>query len=107
VAGNIVCWEEPDERKVGYWIGREYWGKGVASTALSLFLREVQVRPLYARASKHNTASIRVLQKCGFTIAGEDKFLGPDGEEDEEFILLLGAKDEDMTLPSPKPGRPR
>jgi len=35
VVGNIVCWEQSGQRSVGYWIGREYWGKGIASEALS------------------------------------------------------------------------
>jgi RimJ/RimL family protein N-acetyltransferase len=91
VAGNIVCWEQDGERKVGYWLGKEYWGRGIASAGLSLFLEEVQARPLYARVAKHNAASVRVLQKCGFTISGEDKFSGVDGEEIEGFILALGA----------------
>jgi RimJ/RimL family protein N-acetyltransferase len=91
VAGNIVSWEHAGERKVGYWLGKNYWGKGIASAALSQFLGRVKVRPLYAHVAKHNTASIRVLEKCGFTISGEDKFPGADGEEGEEFILTLGA----------------
>jgi RimJ/RimL family protein N-acetyltransferase len=91
VAGNIVCWEQHDERNVGYWLGKEYWGKGVASAALSQFLEEVKVRPLSARVAKHNAASIRVLQKCGFKISGEDRFPGVKGEEGEEFILTLRA----------------
>lgn len=39
-------------------------------------------RPLYAAVARHNVGSIRVLQKCGFTILGE---------EDEEYVLRLGA----------------
>ena len=77
VAGNIVSWQQSDERLVGYWLGREYWGKGVASAALSLFLAHVTIRPLVARVAKHNTASVRVLQKCGFTISGEDTISSP------------------------------
>ncbi len=65
---------------MGYWLGREYWGKGIATRALSLFLDQVTARPLYAYVAKHNLASIRVLQKCGFTITSE---------EAEEVILLL------------------
>jgi RimJ/RimL family protein N-acetyltransferase len=91
VAGNIVCWEQGGERKVGYWLGKEYWGKGIATAGLSLFLGEVKERPLHARVVKHNAASIRVLQKCGFTISSEDRFPGIDGKEVEEFILTLGA----------------
>jgi len=48
----------------------------------------VKIRPLYAHVAKHNVASLRVLQKCGFVISGEDKFT-EDGKEIEEFILKL------------------
>ena len=34
VAGNIRCWEQEGRRHVGYWIGREFWGKGLATRAL-------------------------------------------------------------------------
>ena len=35
VAGNIVSWEHDGEREIGYWFGREFWGKGIASRALA------------------------------------------------------------------------
>lgn len=92
VAGNIVYWEESGEPRVGYWLGKEYWGKGIASAALAQFLEHVKVRPLYARVAKTNGASIRVLQKCGFKICGEDVFRGLDGEPGLEFIMTLGAQ---------------
>src|SRR5258708_5286871 len=37
VAGNIGSWERDGKRLVGYWIGKSYWGKGVATAALSEF----------------------------------------------------------------------
>lgn len=80
VTGNIVSWEHDGRREVGYWLGREFWGKGIATRALSLFLEQVTARPLYAHVIKHNRASIRVLQKCGFTLIGE---------EGDEVILIL------------------
>jgi RimJ/RimL family protein N-acetyltransferase len=95
VAGNIVAWNQSGKLKVGYWLGKDYWDKGIASAALSQFLGKVKARPLYAHVAKHNSASIRVLQKCGFTITGEDKFCTADGGEGEEFILTLGANDPD------------
>jgi RimJ/RimL family protein N-acetyltransferase len=73
VAGNTVSFEKSGEREVGYWIGREYWGKGVATRAVSTFLGHVKTRPLYAHVAKDNIASIRVLEKCGFKISGEDR----------------------------------
>jgi RimJ/RimL family protein N-acetyltransferase len=82
VAGNVVSWEQDGEREVGYWLGRDYWGKGIATRALSVFLSYVETRPLYAHVVKHNVASIRVLEECGFMMHDED---------DEEFVLILTA----------------
>jgi RimJ/RimL family protein N-acetyltransferase len=70
VAGNIASWEQSGERLVGYWIGREYWGRGIATRALARFLEAVGARPITARVAKHNVAPIRVLEKCGFVGRG-------------------------------------
>ena len=89
VAGYILSHDWFGEPEVTYWIGKEYWGKGIATAALAAFLRLFKVRPLYGRAAKDNLASIRVLQKCGFTISGYDKgFANARGEEIEEVILI-------------------
>jgi RimJ/RimL family protein N-acetyltransferase len=85
VAGNVVSWEQSGERLVGYWIGKDYWGKGVATKALSEFLRQVHIRPLYARVAKTNIGSIRVLEKCGFSIRGEER----DSDGVEELLFEL------------------
>jgi RimJ/RimL family protein N-acetyltransferase len=91
VAGNIVSFVQESKRELGYWIGREYWGKGVATEALSQFLELVQERPLYAHVVKHNIASLRVLEKCGFKLVPTSKTsqMNP-AEDDEEFTLVLG-----------------
>ncbi len=90
VAGNIVCFEQLGEREVGYWLGKEFWGKGIASQALAQFLDLIETRPLYAHVAKHNNASKRVLEKCGFKVAAEDKFFSKIfGADIEEYILIL------------------
>ena len=90
VAGNIVSFEQFGKPEVGYFIGKSYWGKGIATRALSQFLGHLKTRPLYAYAAKDNIASIRVLEKCGFAICGEDKeFSNTRGVEVEQFILKL------------------
>jgi RimJ/RimL family protein N-acetyltransferase len=92
VAGNIVCFEQLGEREVGYWLGKEYWGKGIATHALAEFLKIIDTRPLYAHVAKHNIGSQRVLEKCGFTIAREDRFFSDFfGKNIEEYILTLRA----------------
>ena len=90
-AGNIVSFMESGNREVGYWIGKGYWGRGVATRALSQFLELVDARPLYAHVAKHNVGSIRVLEKCGFTISGEDSVTSgiPGGGQVDEFIMRL------------------
>jgi RimJ/RimL family protein N-acetyltransferase len=90
VAGNIASFEMDDLREVGYWIGRAYWGKGIATRALAAFLEKDKTRPLYAHVAKHNIASRRVLEKCGFVVTGEhysDPATGGDGIH--EWILTL------------------
>lgn len=92
VAGSIVCLQLDGQPNVGYWLGREYWGQGIATQGLSQFLEIVKTRPLYAHAAKHNLGSIRVLQKCGFTISGEaEGFPDEQGEAVQEVILKLEA----------------
>jgi RimJ/RimL family protein N-acetyltransferase len=91
VVGHVSSYYDEDGKpEVTYWLGKSYWGKGVASKALSAFLLHVKVRPLYGRAAKDNIASLRVLEKCGFTRIGEGKgFANARGEEIEEFVLRL------------------
>lgn len=90
VAGNMVSFEIDGEREAGYWLGREFWGRGIATRALAEFLGLIQTRPLYARVAKHNIASRRVLEKCGFALMGEDPNLSNwCGEKFEGFILKL------------------
>lgn len=91
VAGSIVSWVQSGRRHVGYWLGREYWGRGIATAALARFLACVKARPLYAHVATANTASIRVLQKCGFTIAQDDAPGGAEAGAVSEFLMKLDA----------------
>jgi RimJ/RimL family protein N-acetyltransferase len=101
IAGNIVCFDQLGEREVGYWLGKEYWGKGIATRALAEFLKEIETRPLYAHVAKHNIGSRRVLEKCGFVISGEDIFFSQAfGRNVEEYILTLEANESINADPS-------
>ncbi|PTX61296.1 RimJ/RimL family protein N-acetyltransferase [Melghirimyces profundicolus] len=92
VVGHISNFKQFDQQAVSYWIGKQYWNRGIATQALFKFLNHVKTRPLYARAAKDNLASLRVLEKCGFSIIDEDKgFSNARGVEVEEYILKLGA----------------
>lgn len=88
VAGNVLSFTRDGKREVGYWIDREYWGRGVATAALSAFLRLEQTRPLYAGVAKHNVASLRVLQKCRFTFLRSADEESEDGDDSHVLLVL-------------------
>jgi RimJ/RimL family protein N-acetyltransferase len=90
VAGNIVSWEQAGKRLVGYWVGRDHWGRGVATTALALFLDLVPLRPLYAHVAVHNVGSIRVLERCGFQLlpAQHVESLATVSDDVEELVFI-------------------
>ncbi|HQY23286.1 MAG TPA: GNAT family protein [Thermoflexales bacterium] len=88
VTGYVISFVYFGVREVGFWIGKEYWGQGIATRALSKFLEQVPLRPLRASAAKHNRGSLRVLEKCGFRIVGEDKAFSNMGGRVVEGIIL-------------------
>ena len=89
--------------EVTYWLGRKFWGRGLATHALNRMLQLVADRPIFARAATDNIGSIRVLQKCGFKIVGKNKgFANGRGEETEEFILRLDLDQAMNELASPR-----
>ena len=92
VAGNIGSWPDNGQQLLGYWVGREFWGRGVATQALALLVDEVSVRPLYAHVVAHNGGSIRVLDKCGFRRDRAQEAMAPAPDDGiEEFIFVLNA----------------
>jgi|SRR5262245_4205483 len=92
VAGYICSWQENGQQLLGYWVGREFWGRGVATQALALLVDEVSIRPLYAHVAVHNAGSIRVLDKCGFRRDRVQEAKAPAPEEGvEELIFMLNA----------------
>ena len=90
VAGTIGSWGEPGERELTYWIGRSYWGRGIATGALAAFLAIERSRPLRARIASDNIASRRVLAKCGFrVVATERGFAEARAAEIDELVKTL------------------
>ena len=88
-AGNVVAWWEDDQRFIGYWFGREFWGRGIGSAALTLFLQREQERPLYADPFAGNTGSVRLLEKCGFHRTGTVQH-----GDNEHIVFVLESTDQ-------------
>src|SRR4051812_43803295 len=69
VAGYVGSYASGADRLACYWIGREFWGLGLATAALNEFVQHVdRHRPLDAFVATRNVGSIRVLEKAGFKL---------------------------------------
>ena len=57
--------------EIGYHIAKDFTGKGYATEAVKAFLpamaQKLNLREVYGICLAENTASVRVLEKCGFT----------------------------------------
>ena len=60
--------------EIGYWLGEEFWGRGIATEALIAVTAEgfkrFEITRLYAVPFADHAASVRVLEKAGYTREG-------------------------------------
>ncbi len=60
--------------ELGYWLGKKYWRRGYTEEAVQLILRlafkELRLHRVYAVVAEPNIASVKLLEKCGFTQEG-------------------------------------
>ncbi len=60
--------------EIGYFIGEPYWNKGIVTTAVNLItaygFSHLGIIRIHTGIFEYNTASMRVLEKCGFTREG-------------------------------------
>ena len=80
--------------ELGYWLGRAYWGRGIATAALAAFTEHAfaafDVCRLHAAVFEWNRASMRVLEKAGFAREGRlRKSVTKDGKTIDSFLYAL------------------
>ena len=60
--------------ELGYWLGEEFWGRGIVTAAIRSFTQwampRFELTRLYAEIFTENGASVRVLEKSGFERVG-------------------------------------
>ncbi len=77
---------KPRTGNLGYWVGRRFWGHGVATEAAARLSRwalaNLDLDRLEAHVAEDNTASAAVLRRIGFrmTGTGRERFLARGGE---------------------------
>lgn len=77
-AGGIGIHPKEDVHRrtagLGYWLGEEFWGRGIMTEAVAAFsdfcFENFPLRRIYAEAFANNPASARVLEKAGFVFEG-------------------------------------
>ena len=90
IVGSIAKFVMQGDTEITYWIDRKFWGQGIATNALKLFLQIEQTRPIFGRVAFDNFGSQKVLEKNGFMKTGTDKgFASARQTEIEESIYKL------------------
>jgi RimJ/RimL family protein N-acetyltransferase len=89
VAGHVFTYMEDGRRELSYWLDKALWGRGIATRAVAAFIAaQAPAQVLHARVAKDNLASLKLLQRCGFQVCGEDAGFGAGrGGQVEEFLL--------------------
>ncbi|MFI7601600.1 GNAT family N-acetyltransferase [Actinoplanes sp. NPDC049681] len=92
LAGTVGSFRVGEDTEITYWLGRKWWGQGIATQAVRMLLAMVPVRPITARAASDNAGSLRVLSKAGFRKIGtEVAYATARGRDIEETVLRLDA----------------
>jgi RimJ/RimL family protein N-acetyltransferase len=90
IVGSIAKFIMHGDAEITYWIDKSFWGRGIATAALEIFLKIENARPIFGRTAFDNFGSQKVLEKCGFVKTGTDKgFANARKIEIEEFIYKL------------------
>ena len=90
IVGSISKYEIKGTAEITYWIGKEFWKKGIAKSALQSFLEIEKSRPIFGRVAFDNIGSKKVLESCGFSKVGTQiGFSNARQKEIEEFVYEL------------------
>lgn len=90
IVGSIAKFMMEGDAEITYWIDKNFWGQGIATTAFKDFLTIEATRPIFGRVAFDNFGSQKVLEKCGFVQIGSDiGFANARQTEIEEFIYRL------------------
>ncbi len=90
IVGSIGKYDIEGDAQITYWLDKAFWGKGIATEALTMFLAFEKQRPMFGSTAFDNIGSQRVLEKCGFVkIRSEIGFAAARNKDIVEFIYRL------------------
>lgn len=90
--GGFNYWNREQRRaEISYDMARDYWGKGYATAVVKSMIdfafSNMNIKRIQATVAIHNIASIRVLEKAGFTKEGLMSNYGVLGGESKDFYM--------------------
>ncbi|PID63144.1 MAG: GNAT family N-acetyltransferase [Ignavibacteriae bacterium] len=90
--GFVSLDEEDNKGEIGYILNEYFWGRGYIPEAIKKIIKisktELGLNEISARVKPKNTASIRVLGKCGFTFWKEEEMLIKEKLEKVNYYSL-------------------
>lgn len=80
--------------EIGYWLGEEFWGRGLATQALiavtDYAFANYDLCRMYAHVFEWNPASARVLEKAGYKFEGRlKKSVTKDGQTIDQLMYAV------------------
>lgn len=101
---GLIRRDPPGTFEIGYWIGKPFWGRGLASAAVHHLLRyafeTMQAEQLIGRCLIRNIASRRVIEKSGFQFLGLRPNDLPKWDDEQLYVFTLDRRDwERQTAP--------
>ena len=80
--------------ELGYWLGEDYWGRGIVTEAVGAFTEwsfaTFDLCRIYAGVFDWNPASARVLEKSGFEFEGRmKKAVTKEGHTGDELVYAI------------------
>lgn len=83
--------------EIGYWLGEQYWGKGIITQAVPQMIdygfNNMDIIRIFARIFETNKASQKVVEKCGFILEGKyEKTIFKNNEFIDELIYAVRKK---------------
>lgn len=98
ISVDVVTAKAPRIGDIGYWLGEPFWGRGIASEAVRgvcpLAYERLALDRLRATVRSENTASLRILERCGFQM--QSRMRRSDRRPGSAVVEIVYTRDRDL-----------
>lgn len=98
ISVDVVTAKAPRIGDIGYWLGEAFWGRGIAGEAVRsvcpLAYERLVLDRLRATVRSENTASLRILERCGFQM--QSRMRRSDRRPGSAVVEIVYTRDRDL-----------